>query len=370
MSRRSVGYISESVVPSLNEFSNRNVVINGAMQVAQRGTSTASITTNGYYTADRFLFNCTTFGTWTQTIENDAPTGSGFRKSTKLLCTTADASPAAGDNLNYAQYLEGQNLQQFLKGTASAKQFSLSFWVKSNVTGTYIVNLYDGDNTRSVSKSYTINASNTWEYKTITYPADTTGAFDNDNNGSLYAFWWLGAGTNFTSGTLNTTWAAATDANRAVGQVNLASAINNAWQITGVQLEVGSVATPFEFEDIGVTFTKCQRYFQQYDSSGNVYTLFGLGKYVTASSGWAHKTLPTNMRAVPTLTSSTVSNFAMDNATGTLTALSAFVLNNASNANLIRFQITVGSSPFVAGHAGELLSNNTTAASIQLSSEL
>ena len=289
---------------------NRNVVINGAMQVAQRGTSTASITTNGYYTADRYSFNCATFGTWTQSIENDAPTGSGFRKSTKLLCTTADASPAAGDNLSYGQYLEGQNLQQFLKGTASAKQFSLSFWVKSNVTGTYIVNLYDADNTRSVSNSYTINASNTWEYKTITYPADTTGAFDNDNNLSLYAFWWLGAGTNFTSGTLNTTWAAATDANRAVGQTNLASAINNAWQITGVQLEAGSVATPFEFEDFGVTLAKCQRYFQKsFRQDVAPTTNSGVNDSVLAWQGTGsgfgstvHARLPVTMRAAPTAT--------------------------------------------------------------------
>jgi hypothetical protein len=240
------------------------VIINGAMQVAQRGTSTASISSGGYYTADRFNVSVNSFGTWTQSVENDAPTGSGFRKSLKMLCTTAAASPSAANILTINTQLEGQNLQQFSKGTASAKPFAFSFWVKSNVTGTYIVNLYDLDNTRSVSASYTISASATWEKKTITFPADTTGAFDNDNNGSGLLIFGLGAGSNFTSGTLNTTWAAATDANRFVGQTNLAAATSNYWQVTGVQLEVGSVATPFEFEDAGITLAKCERYFQKF----------------------------------------------------------------------------------------------------------
>ena len=242
---------------------NRNVVINGAMQVAQRGTSTAGITASAYYTADRFATANTTLGTWTQSIEADAPTGSGFRNSLKMLCTTADASPAAADGLRIDQNIEGQNLQQFLKGTSSAKPFSVSFWVKANVTGTYIVWLFDEDNSRQVSASYTISASATWEKKTITFPADTTGAFNNDNGRSLYLSFWLGAGSNFTSGTLATTWASYTAANAAVGQTNLGAATSNYWQITGVQLEAGSVATPFEFEDFGTTLAKCQRYYQK-----------------------------------------------------------------------------------------------------------
>jgi hypothetical protein len=247
---------------------NRNLIINGAMQVAQRGTSTASITSSGYYTVDRFQMANVTLGTWTQSVENDAPTGSGFRKSLKVLCTTADAAPAAGDVLAINHLFEGQNLQLISKGTASAQQLTLSFWVKSNVTGTYIVNLRDDDNTRSVSTSYSVSASATWEKKTIVFPADTTGAFDNDNAGSLGLVFFLGAGTNFTSGTLNTSWASTVTANRAVGQTNLAAATNNYWQITGVQLEVGAVATPFEFKPFEQELKECQRYFEKsYDLS-------------------------------------------------------------------------------------------------------
>lgn len=247
----------------------RNVLYNGAMQVAQRGTSTASITTTGYYTADRWKSDFSSLGTWTQSVENDAPTGSGFRKSLKMLCTTADASPAAGDYHQLYQVLEGQDLQAFRKGTSSAQQFTISFWVKANVTGTYIFELYDADNARQVSKSYTISASATWEFKTLTLPADTTGAFDNDTAASLYCVFWLGAGSNSTSGTLNTSWATLTQANRAVGQTNLAAATNNYWQVTGVQLNVGGVAAPFEFKSFERDLQECQRY---YEKSYNVTT--------------------------------------------------------------------------------------------------
>jgi len=275
-------------------LSNRNVIINGAMQVAQRGTSTASITTANYYTADRFIFEPSFMGTWTQSIQNDAPTGSGFRKSLKLLCTTADASPAASDYILFDQRLEGQNIQQFLKGTASAKSFALSFWVKSNATGTYNVELLDNDNTRVVTAAYTVDVSGTWEKKTIIFPADTTGAFDNDNASSMQLNWWLGAGTTFTSGTRDTLWGTVVNADRAVGQTNVAAATSNYWQITGVQLEAGAVATPFEFEDYGTTLVKCQRYYTKWSGAANDRISLGVPYSTTKALPVLH--LPVSMR--------------------------------------------------------------------------
>lgn len=291
----------------------KNLIINGAMQVAQRGTSTASITTSNYYTLDRFAFRLTTAGTWTSTQENDAPTGSGFRKSSKMLCTTADASPAAGDSFAYTTILEGQNLQQIKKGTAAAEQLTLSFWVKANVTGTYIVQLTDYDNSRSVSKSYTINASGTWEKEVITFPADTTGVFDNDNAASFGVDFWLVAGSNYTSGTLQTTWSSTTNANAAVGQVNLASATSNYWQITGVQLEVGDTATPFEFKPFAQDLEECKRYYRKSfpyaTAPESSYTttkmeIQGARHQVSDSLGFRSQVVffDTEMRADPTLT--------------------------------------------------------------------
>lgn len=179
-----------------------NLLHNGAMQVHQRGTSSTGITTGNWYTADRWYVLPSSMGTWTNTVESDAPTGSGLRKSNKILCTTADASPSAGDYIVFRQRLEGQDVQALKKGTASAESVTLSFWTKSNATGTYVVELYDNDNARYVSAAYTVSSSGTWEYQSITFPGDATGVFDNDSEASLAIQFWLGAGTTFTSGTL------------------------------------------------------------------------------------------------------------------------------------------------------------------------
>jgi hypothetical protein len=286
---------------------NRNLLYNGAMQVAQRGTSTASISSDGYYTADRYQAIVTNQGTWTQSVENDAPTGSGFSKSLKMLCTTADAAPSASDQLRVRQILEGQDLQRIAKGTSDAKELTLSFWVKSNVTGTYVVEIQDGDNSRNVASTYTVSASATWEKKTITFPADTTGVFDNDNAGSLYLSFWLGAGSDFTSGTLDSTWVATTNANRAVGQTNLASATNNYWQVTGVQLEAGAAATPFEFKSYGQELAECQRYYQVIASGGGS-PLGNASNYTSTIIRFIVRTI-IEMRTNPTLEATSGTNY-------------------------------------------------------------
>jgi hypothetical protein len=284
--------------------SSGNLLINGAMQVSQRsavGTAVTGLTGTGYNTADRFELSITTMGTFTQTTIAEAPTGSGFRNSLKLACTTADASPAAGDNIILRQKIEGQNVQAVRKGTASAQTLSLSFWVYAFQTGTFIVELVDTDNSRSCSKAYTISASNTWEYKTVLFPADTTGAFTNDANESLQVNWWLGAGTTFTSGTLATTWGATVSANRAVGQTNLASSTSNTFFVTGAQLTVGSVATPFEFKSFADDLRECQRYYWRYYSgaSGSYFTSYSLNAYSTTNVNGAVP-MPVTMRSTPT----------------------------------------------------------------------
>ena len=326
----------------------KNLLYNGAMQVAQRGTSTASITAIGYYTADRWGIQTagSVAGTWTQSIESDAPTGSGLRKSLKMLVTTAKASLAAGDHVALGQTLEGQDVQRIAKGTASAQQVTASFWVKSNVTGTYTAYLFDTDNTRSVSASYTISASATWEKKTITFPADTTGAFDNDNAGSLSLSFNLAAGTTYTSGTLGTTWAAYSASALAVGQTNLAAATNNYWQVTGVQLEVGPVATSFEFKSYGQELRECQRYYQ-------TFAAFGVAGYASGASESIMGTLPFNgeMRANPTVT---ITN------NGTTSRLSSVVVQNSSSRSAIIQVVATG-----AGFCG-VYGGTTATAAIEL----
>ena len=248
----------------------RNIIINGDMSIAQRGTSFTGKTTSNYM-VDRFIQSINgTFGTWTNGQETDAPANTGFQKSLFMNCTTADAAPAAADFVRVSQRLEGQMLQYLKKGTSSAESLTLSFWVKSPKTGTHIAELEDRDNSRYVSQSYTINAANTWEFKTATFPGDTTGTLDNDNNRSLDLNFYLGAGATWSSGTLGTTWHT-TYANRAAGQVNVGDAIHssgNYWQITGVQLEAGTSASDFEFLPVDVNLERCLRYFEKSFNQG------------------------------------------------------------------------------------------------------
>ena len=240
----------------------RNIIINGDMSIAQRGTSSTGITGSATYnTCDRWITSVLSLGTWTNTQSTDVPSGQGFSKSLKMDCTTANASLSAGSYVFVSQRFEGQNLQYLKKGTSSAEQVTLSFWVKSNKTGTYILEIKDSDNTRTINKSYTISVANTWEKKTITFDGDTTGTLDNDNNQSIQFNFYLAAGTDYTSGTLQTSWGAQVTANRAVGQVNLADSTSNEWYITGVQLEVGSAASDFEFLPVDVNEKRCNRYY-------------------------------------------------------------------------------------------------------------
>ena len=242
----------------------RNIIINGDMSIAQRATSTASITSAGYHTIDRFQTLIVAGGTWTQSQSTTVPSGQGFGKSLKMDCTTADSSLAAGDYLIVRQKIEGQNLQYLKKGTSSAESTTVSFWVRSNKTGTYIAELYDFDNTRHICQQYTISSADTWEKKTLTYAGDTSGAFTNDNGESLALNFWLAAGTDYTSGSLDTTWGTVSGraAHRANGQVNLADSTSNEWYVTGVQLEAGTSASDFEFLPVDVQTQRCLRYYE------------------------------------------------------------------------------------------------------------
>jgi len=278
----------------------RNIIINGDMSVAQRGTSETGITSTGYHTVDRFRTAMSSLGTFTQSQDSDVPSGKGFATSLKMDCTIADASPAAGDYLIFQQLFEGQNLQYLKKGTANAESLTLSFWVKSSKTGTYIVEFYDYNNTRSISKSYTINTTDTWEKKTITFAGDTTGALNNDNAKTFECNFWLGAGSTYTSGTLQTSWGSQTNANRAVGQVNLADSTDNDWYITGVQLEAGISESDFEFLPVDVNLQRCKRYYNELISSGN-----NVFFHMISDSGTFRRqsfSLNPRMRATPTVT--------------------------------------------------------------------
>tara|TARA_E500000305_G_scaffold102883_1_gene97972 strand:+ start:739 stop:1806 length:1068 start_codon:yes stop_codon:yes gene_type:complete len=245
----------------------RNIVINGAMQVFQRGTSFTSVANTAYH-ADRFeLYMQNEASQYTVTQDSDTP--NGFGNCLKLDVTTADTSTASNEEVKLLYKIEGQDLQQFKKGTSDTEKMTLSFYVKTNKTGIYCVELFDRDNSREVSASYTVADAN-WNRYTITFPADTSGAFDDDNASSLEIMFWLVAGSAVQGGTLNTAWRSAADGSSATGQVNFSDSTDNNWQLTGVQLEVGSQATPFEHRSFGEELNLCMRYFKKIEVGNNI----------------------------------------------------------------------------------------------------
>jgi hypothetical protein len=248
----------------------RNIVINGAMQVAQRGTSVAGVTGSGVYAVDRMALGMENLGAYTvaqETLTSGNAYNAGFKKAFRVDCTTADASPASDDSLFFQYKLEGQDMNGFKKGTSEAEKFTLQFWVKSNKTGTGQVVLFD-DNSRAVGKTYTISSANTWEHKVLTFPADTSGAIDNDNTKGFEIEWALDAGSTFQGGTLPATWGSSNNNFRSINDFAIGDNTNNDWAITGIQLEVGSVATPFEHRSFGEELALCQRYCFAIDGAG------------------------------------------------------------------------------------------------------
>ena len=244
------------------------LLINGDMAIAERGTSTSGASTDNYHATDRWRTNIDSYGAYTISQSTTVPSGQGFAKSFKIDCTTADASPGAGDLFTFEQRCEGQNFQVFKKGTSNAEKFTLAFWIRSNLTGNFTVNLVDSDNNRRVGALVTISDADTWEKKVINFPADTTGALDNDANDSFRIQFFLGVGSNFTSGTLPSTWESSTTANFAAGQTAfIGSSTDNELYITGLQFEIGEFTStslpPFQFETFEESLFRCQRYYIQ-----------------------------------------------------------------------------------------------------------
>jgi hypothetical protein len=301
--------------------------------------------------------------------DTNVPTGQGFAKSLKMDVTTADGSPGSSDAMFLQQRFEGQNLQLLKKGTSSAEKITVAFWVSSSKTGTYILELQDSDNTRNCSQSYTISSADTWEKKVVVFPADTTGAIDNDNANSFEVNWWLLAGTDFTSGTLATSFASRTNANRAVGQVNVGDNTSNNFYMTGCQMEIGEFDTntipSFPFESFDNNLKKCQRYFEAFPSnSGDGVIGFGYG----SGSDTARTMFPFKVtkRASPTMSDSLSSsrqyriNFQSSDGTATnqnSTSTPSFGTVSTLNSGYMNL---AGFSSIGGGHHGFLIYNNST----------
>ena len=349
---------------------NRNLIINGAMNVAQRATSATGLgSADGYFVLDRWhsTLGATSGGRFTLTQDSSAP--SGFANSAKLACTTADTSVAAGEVLLFRQKIEGQNVQAFAKGTSDAKPFALSFYVKGNASATYVGALRDIDNDRYVGKTFSVTTD--WTRVELSFPPDTTGALDDDNASSLELWIWLHAGSTYTSGTLSTSWASYSNANLAVGISSFFDSTDRTFFITGVQLEVGQNPTSFEhISNFGEELARCQRYFQQWtqEASG-----FSTNNYAAVADSVMHGdtfafmqyTHPVQLRATPALTFN--GNFVSNNS-GADRALSSLQINT-NTPYVTSFYGTIPDNN-EGGQAGFMRANNDGDASIFFDSEL
>lgn len=368
--------ISRLLPASFEQPNPKNLIINGNMGCSQRGS--VSKTTNSWgYTLDRWELSNYIDDTITVTQDSDAPSGTGLGNSMKITGSSGDNSLDASDYLSMVTKLEGQDLQVFNKGTSSAVPMTFSFWIKTTTTGTYILEFADNDNTRKISKSYTVSASNQWEYKSITIDADTTGTLDDDNNNSLWIQLWFAAGANFTGGgSLNSSWTSGTSVNtRVKGQVNGMSSGSHNIYITGVCLNVGSKSISgndgksFPHESFAETLNKCSRYYHRitWDNDNNR----AFPSYCqNSTSAIATHTFPVPMRTRPTAieTNGTATDYDVARI-NTITVCSAVPSYNEANIFRTSMVYTTAGS-LTAGEGGQCRLRNDSGSYLAWSAEL
>ena len=335
----------------------RNIAYNGAMNVAQRSASVTGIGASaGYFTLDRWYLEAgTTAGRLTMTQTADGPVG--FANCMKLDCTTADTSIAAGELLVLQQHIEGQDVQAIGKGVSGAKQITLSFYVKANAAFDFNAEIQDQDNGRTNGKLFATTTD--WVRHEITFEADAddgSSPFDDDNAKSLSVNFWLHGGSTFTSGTLASGWENTTNANRAAGIDSFYSNTNNNFFITGLQLEVGSVATPFENRSFGEEFNLCERYFQVVAAAANG----GICSGWQQSSGDSRGILKfPPMRAAPTIAQDETANYFKFERNGGSDVLSVLSVAYSKTTSCLIYDDNTSSG--TAGHGGGLYTNNASA---------
>ena len=324
-----------------NQF--RNIIINGDISLAQRGTS---FTSASGYTLDRYTWTDDSTSAFTITQSTDVPTGQGFAKSMKFDCTTANGSLGSSDQIRQVQQIEGQNLQYLRYGTSSAESLTCSFWVKSNKTGIYCVTLSQPDDSyASNTVEYTISSANTWEKKTATFSGDTGGVINNDNGAGLWLMFAFGAGSgrHMTANQWNSSYGLSTS-----NQVNLADSTSNELYLTGVQLEAGTSASDFEFLPFDVNLQRCKRYFLSLQGVGS--TAIGSGISQSSSASAFYINFITSMRSSPTATYSSLGITDATNYSANVSSIQSIesgttgariIVNNASSATALRSALLI-----------------------------
>jgi hypothetical protein len=330
---------ANAVTPSVNM---KNRIINGAMVIDQRnaGASVNSPSTAALaYTLDRWEVRGDTEGVFS--IQQDSSAPAGFVNSLKVTVTTIDSSLGATQIYNLNQKIEGYNVADLGWGTANAKTVTASFWVRSSVTGTFGGALRNSASNRSYPFTYTISVADTWEQKTVTIAGDTSGTWLTTNGIGINLTFSFGSGAD-RSGTAGA-WVAANNAS-ATGATNLMATLNATWYVTGVQLEVGSTATSFDYRPYGTELSLCQRYY--YGLSGSGIPIM-IGQAYTTSAAIGAFVTPTEMRAIPTLSYNLLNAWT---STGSASGATTWTIDSGSSNKLLRIGAS-GGSGLVAGNA-------------------
>jgi len=337
----------------------RNIVINGGMNVAQRSVSVAALGDGdeGYVTLDRIRHTAAASAgrfTSAQTAISDLP---GFLNCLHLDCTTADTSIAATELLVLEHRIEGQDLQQLKKGTSDAEKVTVSFYMKTNAAFVFMCVLNDFDNNRVNTQKFTTTTG--WTRHSITFAGDTTGALADDNALSLSVSIYLHAGSNFTGGTyVSNAWQSRSSSDNMIapGIGSFYSNTSNDVKLTGLQLEVGSVATPFENRSFGEEFNLCERYFQVVAAAANG----GICSGWQQSSGDSRGILKfPPMRAAPTIAQDETANYFKFERNGGSDVLSVLSVAYSKTTSCLIYDDNTSSG--TAGHGGGLYTNNASA---------
>lgn len=348
---------------------NRNLVKNGAMAVSQRATSSTGLgAANGYFTVDRMRMAIGDASAGRFTMAQTAVTDlSGFSKSVKISCTTADTSIAAGERLVLNYRFEGQDLQSLKSSSSSLKAFTVSFYARANAAFNLVSEIIFGADTSKNSEANQVNALTTsWQRFTMSIPAATNTQIDDVTTHDTDLMFWIHAGSTYTSGSNSTTLRPNVNANRAAGVSSIFASTSNFVEITGIQLEIGDTATPFEVEDFGTTLRKCQRYYVRMNADA-AYSMWGAGFAYTSTATKINIPFPVEMRTAPSLGQS--ANNTLDIFTGgdSPAFTSDAVINNPSSWGT-NLTCTVGS--ITVGYGCVIMANNSTAAYLEFLAEL
>jgi len=353
----------------------KNLARNGAMTLSQRGTSEASVfgSASGYgawpdgYRSERSSGSESGRATFSQ----DSSGPPGFANCLKVLETTTDASPGANDSYRVVSRIEAQNLQHLAYGNAAAKTITLSFWVYCNLTGAFTVTLAQNDTARMYSTTYTVNVANTWEKKTITVPGDASGVINDDTGIGLEIGWMLGAGSNFSGGTQGS-WAATNNNMFAAGMTNnVLGSSSGDWRITGVMLEVGSVATDFQHEDYGTTLAKCQRYYNRHTWNADSAQDIGVCFLQSTTSAYCAYQFPVDMRAEPSVTFTAAATFeVLYNNSGLVQTDCSAISAGFIDQKQMFIIGTIGSANFTIGESALLRRDSSDTAYFEIDAEL